>query len=86
MQTSTRESGGNLFHSTITLIHKIYETLLIYDVEQGNIVSSVFDVSSNGVVTIQQSLNIQKSAKLSQKQSENGSKLFDTEYLINVLF
>lgn len=57
MQTPTTGSGGNPFHSTITFIHKIYETLLIYHVEQGNIVSSVFDVSSNGVVTIQQSLN-----------------------------
>ena len=30
--------------------------------------------------------NHTKSAKLSQKQSENGCKLFDTEYLIDVLF
>jgi hypothetical protein len=28
---------------------------LIYHVEQGNIISSVFDVSSNGTVTVQQS-------------------------------
>jgi len=27
-----------------------------------------------------------KSVKLSQKQSENGSKLFDTEYQINGIF
>jgi hypothetical protein len=30
---------------------------LIYHVEQGNIISSVFDVSSNGTVTVQQSLD-----------------------------
>ena len=30
---------------------------LLYHVEQGNIVSSVFEVSSNGVVTVQQSLD-----------------------------
>jgi hypothetical protein len=27
-----------------------------------------------------------KSVKLSQKQSENGGKLFDKEYLMNVIF